>query len=97
MAKPKGWGQCLSFARYIKNQQVSGLEFVKTWQATCEPAVRSGRASQRYRLMCSSLGGAVTPFASQVDYNIEQLCDTVLAVFHDLTSADAQAVGAAPR
>mmetsp|Transcript_15919 Transcript_15919/g.34458 ORF Transcript_15919/g.34458 Transcript_15919/m.34458 type:complete len:149 (+) Transcript_15919:138-584(+) len=88
-SKPKGWDQCLHFARYVKEKEVSGIEMIKTWQATCQPAVRSGRATERYRLMCNSMAGAVEPFASQVDYNIEQLCDTVLALFHDLTAADA--------
>lgn len=91
MQRPKGWDQCLHFARYVKGQQVTGSELVRTWKGTCEPAVRSGRATERYRLMCNSLGGAVEPFASQVDYNVEQLCDTVLALFHELTAADAQA------
>lgn len=94
LARPKGWDQCLNFARFVKSREVNGPEFVKVWQATCEPAVRSGRATERYRIMCNSLGGVVTPFASQVDFNIEELCDAVLAVFHDLTAADARA---APR
>lgn len=91
LAKPKGWDQCLHFARYVKEREVSGVELVKTWQATCQPAVRSGRASERYRMMCNSMAGAIEPFAAQADYNIEQLCDTVLALFHDLTAADAAA------
>jgi len=84
--KPKGWDQCLSFARFVRSKQVTGLELVHTWKATCDPAVRSGRASERYRLMCNSLGGAVQPFSEQVDYSVEALCDSVLAVFHDLTA-----------
>mmetsp|Transcript_38407 Transcript_38407/g.97440 ORF Transcript_38407/g.97440 Transcript_38407/m.97440 type:complete len:818 (+) Transcript_38407:13-2466(+) len=91
LAKPKGWDQCLHFARFVKEKEVTGIELVKTWQATCQPAVRSGRASERYRLMCNSMSGAIEPYASQVDYNIEQLCDTVLALFHDLTAADTAA------
>jgi len=92
IARPKGWDQCLSFARYVKDREVTGVELVKVWQATCEPAVRSGRATERFRLMCNSVAGVVQPFASQVDYNIEQLCDSVLAVFHDITAGDAEAV-----
>mmetsp|Transcript_81276 Transcript_81276/g.214372 ORF Transcript_81276/g.214372 Transcript_81276/m.214372 type:complete len:349 (+) Transcript_81276:1-1047(+) len=91
LAKPKGWDQCLHFARFVKEKEVTGIELVKTWQATCQPAVRSGRASERYRLMCNGMSGAIEPYASQVDYNIEQLCDTVLALFHDLTAADTAA------
>mmetsp|Transcript_88283 Transcript_88283/g.189545 ORF Transcript_88283/g.189545 Transcript_88283/m.189545 type:complete len:211 (-) Transcript_88283:85-717(-) len=89
--RPKGWDQCLNFARYVKGQGVQGGELVRVWKATCEPAVRSGRATERYRLMCNSLGGAVEPFAAQVDYSVEQVCDSVLTIFHDLTSADAHA------
>lgn len=91
VARPKGWDQCMNFARFLKSKEVTGVEFIRTWKATCEPAVRSGRATERYRLMCNSLGGAVEPFAAQVDYNEEKLCDSVLAVFHDVTAADAQA------
>eukprot|EP00929_Paragymnodinium_shiwhaense_P086461 TRINITY_DN4697_c0_g1_i2.p1 TRINITY_DN4697_c0_g1~~TRINITY_DN4697_c0_g1_i2.p1 ORF type:complete len:497 (+),score=221.85 TRINITY_DN4697_c0_g1_i2:82-1572(+) len=86
--RPKGWDQCLNFARFVRSKQVTGIELVRVWKSSCEPAVRSGRATERYRLMCNSLGGAVEPFSQQVDYNVEQLCDAVLAVFHDLTAAD---------
>jgi len=89
--RPKGWDQCMHFARYVKSKQVTGPELVRTWKGTCEPAVQSGRATERFRLMCNSLGGAVEPFASQVDYNVEQLCDTVLVLFHELTAADSAA------
>mmetsp|Transcript_60754 Transcript_60754/g.131746 ORF Transcript_60754/g.131746 Transcript_60754/m.131746 type:complete len:178 (+) Transcript_60754:77-610(+) len=88
VSRPKGWDQCLIFARFVKTQKVTGVEFVRVWKATCEPAVRSGRATSRYRLMCDSLGGAVEPYAGMVDYSVEQLCDSVLAVFHDVTAAD---------
>merc|ERR1719245_2930175 len=89
LARPKGWDQCMHFARQMKQKEVAGREMIQTWEATCLPAVRSGRASDSFRLMCNSLTGAVEPFASQSDYNIEELCDSVLAVFHDLTSRDA--------
>merc|ERR1719253_1704937 len=89
--RPKGWDQCLKFARYVKAQDVTGIELVRVWKSTCEPAVRSGRATERYRLMCNSMGGAVAPFASQIDYNVEMLCDAVLAVFHDVTATDVYA------
>jgi hypothetical protein len=87
-AKPKGWDQCLQFARFVRTKGASGVELVRVWKSTCEPAVRSGRASERYRLMCNSLGGAVEPFSHQADYNVEELCDAVLSVFHDITAAD---------
>lgn len=91
VTRPKGWDQCLKFARYIKAQDVTGVELIRVWKSTCEPAVQSGHATERYRLMCNSLGGAVEPYASQLDYNVEQLCDSVLAVFHDVTAVDAKA------
>jgi len=34
--------------------------------------------------MCNSLGGAVEPFAARNDYDVTQMCDAVLAVFHDI-------------
>merc|ERR1719443_1370222 len=91
VTRPKGWDQCLKFARNMKAQDVTGVELIRVWKSTCEPAVQAGHATERYRLMCNSLGGAVEPFASQLDYNVEQLCDSVLAVFHDVTAVDAKA------
>jgi len=91
VTRPKGWDQCLKFARYVKSQDVTGVELVRVWKSTCEPAVQSGSATERYRLMCNSLGGAVEPYAAQLDYNVEQLCDSVLAVFHDVTAVDTKA------
>ena len=40
----------------------------------------AGTATERYRLMCNALGGAVEPYSAQLDYNVEALCDSVLAV-----------------
>lgn len=88
IAKPKGWDQCLKFARFVKTQDVTGVELVRVWKSTCEPAVQSGRATERYKLMCNSLSGVVEPYAAQIDYDVEQLCDSVLAVFHDVTAVD---------
>lgn len=89
--RPKGWGQCLQYARFLKSKGTQGEELVRAWTATCSPAVQSGIATERYRLMCNAMGGAVRPFAAQVDYAVEQLCDSVLAVFHDLTATDVRA------
>merc|ERR1719316_2572713 len=91
VTRPKGWDQCLKFARYVKSQDVTGVELVRVWKSTCEPAVQSGRATERYKLMCNSLTGVVEPYAAQIDYDVEQLCDAVLAVFHDVTAIDASA------
>lgn len=90
IAKPKGWDQCLKFARFVKTQDVTGLELVRVWKSTCEPAVQSGRATERYKLMCNSLSGVIEPYSAQIDYDVEQLCDSVLAVFHDVTAVDAK-------
>merc|ERR1719502_1237070 len=91
IAKPKGWDQCLKFARFVKAQDVTGVELVRVWKSTCEPAVQSGRATERYKLMCNSLSGVIEPYAAQLDYNVENLCDSVLAVFHDVTAVDSKA------
>merc|ERR1719213_977997 len=91
ITRPKGWDQCLKFARMVKSQDVTGVEMVRVWKSTCEPAVQSGHATERYRLMCNSLGGAVQPYAAQLDYDVENLCDSVLAVFHDVTAVDSKA------
>merc|ERR1719271_543878 len=88
ITRPKGWDQCLKFSRFTKAQGVTGMELVKTWKATCEPAVSSGVATERYKVMCNALGGTVEPFAAQQDYDVEKLCDAVLAVFHDVTAVD---------
>jgi len=89
-SRPKGWDQCLKFARFVKGQDVTGIELTRVWMTTCEPAVNSGRATARYKLMCNSLSGVVQPYAAQIDYDVEQLCDSVLAVFHDVTAQDAK-------
>lgn len=88
VTKPKGWDMCLKFARHVKSQEVTGVELVRVWKSTCMPAVQSGRATERYRLMCNSLTGVVQPFSATIDYDVEQLCSAVLAVFHDVTAAD---------
>jgi len=85
--RPKGWDQCLKFARFVKGEDVQGVELIRTWKATCAPAVQSGVATERYRLMCNALQGAVEPYAAERDYDVEQLCDSVLAVFHDVTAS----------
>jgi hypothetical protein len=82
--KPKGWDQCVKFARNIKGNGVTGLELVRTWKSTCEPSVLSGAATERYKLMCNSLGGVVEPFSVMPDYNVFALCDAVLTVFHSV-------------
>lgn len=89
-SRPKGWDQCLQFTRQMKRRGVTGTELIKVWKGSCTPAIRENRASERYKLMCNSFGGALQPFAAQIDYNIDDLCDAVLAVFHDVTAVDAK-------
>ena len=74
----------MKFARQIKEHGVGGAELVRTWKSTCEPAVLAGQATERYKLMCDSLGGAVEPFSVDPDYSVFALCDRVLTLFHDL-------------
>merc|ERR1719235_889303 len=38
VSRPKGWDQCLKFARYVKSQEVSGVELVRVWESTCQPS-----------------------------------------------------------
>ncbi|CEM09787.1 unnamed protein product [Vitrella brassicaformis CCMP3155] len=90
-ARPKGYDTCLSFASMLRDKGVVGVELVKTWRNTCQPAIESGVASDSYGIMCASLGGAVEPFAQDTNYDAGELCHAVLKVFHDLTAGDAPA------
>eukprot|EP00397_Hematodinium_sp_SG-2012_P064106 GEMP01089889.1.p1 GENE.GEMP01089889.1~~GEMP01089889.1.p1 ORF type:complete len:192 (+),score=34.09 GEMP01089889.1:162-737(+) len=36
--------QCMSFANYLKAQDVYGIELVRMWKGTCDPAVAAGGA-----------------------------------------------------
>jgi len=80
--------KCVGSSRFLKAQGVTGMELVKTWKSTCEPAVSSGVATERYKVMCNSLGGAVEPFAGVQNYDVQKMCDAVLTVFHDVTAVD---------
>merc|ERR1719281_1050762 len=42
VTRPKGWDQCLKFARNMKAQDVTGVELIRVWKSTCEPAVQAG-------------------------------------------------------
>lgn len=86
VTRPHGWDQCLHFAEQLKAKEVSGTEMVRVWKNTCQPAVLSGVASQRYKLMCDSLEGTVKPFSVGLDYDSERLCEAVLTVFHALAA-----------
>lgn len=75
--------QCLEFADWVRKQDVQGADFVRLWTSTCTPAVNEGSATPRYVEMCSSLGGAVAPFANGADWKAEDVCKAVLSSFAD--------------
>lgn len=82
--------QCLAFANHMKTQGIKGVELVRVWKGTCDPAVMAGAGGQQYSMMCSSLGSAVGQFAGQVNWDANQVCMAVLQVFHE------SGVGAVP-
>lgn len=86
--RPKGWENCLKFAKYTKEEGYKGVALVRVWKSTCEPGMLAGSATERYRLMCVSLGKAVEKFAVKPDWGLEEMCDSVLATFHDITAVD---------
>lgn len=75
--------QCMSYASFLKTQDIQGIELVRVWKGTCDPIVSSGEASPAYQLMCSSLGGAVEEFANQPGWDPGAVCDAVLRVFKE--------------
>jgi len=75
--------QCLRFARWAKQQDLQGPELVHVWKSTCEPAVMSGAATERYRIMCEALGGAVADFGKSPKWAPESACIEVVRVFKE--------------
>jgi hypothetical protein len=86
--RPKGWESCLKFARYTKEEGYKGVALVRVWKSTCEPGMLAGSATERYRLMCVSLGYAVEKYATKPDWTVEDICDSVLSTFHDTVAVD---------
>jgi len=82
--RPQGWDECVNYARKINSKKLVGKEFVKAWKTTCEPATHTPEATERYKIMCDSLVGAVEPFSNQSDFDVFGLCTHVLTVFHDV-------------
>lgn len=81
--------QCMTFATWVKGQDMRGKPFVHMWKTTCQPSVNSGKASAKFSAMCSALGSTVEPFAYK-DWNPTEVCAAVINMFH--TSG----VGASP-
>jgi len=90
VSRPKGWDQCLRFVREIKARGVMGLELVKVFKGTCMPAVIKNQATERFKLMCNSIGGALEPFTAQIDYKPPDVCNAVLIIFHDVNAVDSK-------
>lgn len=86
--RPKGWDMCLKFAKYTKDEGYKGVALVRVWKSTCEPGMLAGSATERFRLMCVSLGQAVEKFAVMDSYKEEDICDSILATFHDIGAVD---------
>lgn len=86
--RPKGWDQCLKFAKYTKEEGYKGVALVRVWKSLCEPSMLAGSATERYRLMCVTLGKAVEKYAVMPSWTEEDICDSVLATFHDIVAVD---------
>lgn len=86
--RPKGWEMCLKFAKYAMDEGYKGVALVRVWKSTCEPSMLAGSATERYRMMCISLGRAVEKYAVMPTYRVEDICDSVLATFHDISAVD---------
>lgn len=75
--------QCLQFAEWVKKQGAKGRQLVALWKSTCEPAVMSGTASEKYSLMCDTLGGEVQQFADNDEWTPSLACRVVLRTLRD--------------
>mmetsp|Transcript_20968 Transcript_20968/g.60559 ORF Transcript_20968/g.60559 Transcript_20968/m.60559 type:complete len:297 (+) Transcript_20968:43-933(+) len=75
--------QCMKFALWAKAQDLQGPELVRVWKSTCEPAVMAGAATERYKIMCEALGGAVAEFGKSKDWVPQVACMEVIQVFKE--------------
>mmetsp|Transcript_37686 Transcript_37686/g.82766 ORF Transcript_37686/g.82766 Transcript_37686/m.82766 type:complete len:256 (+) Transcript_37686:30-797(+) len=82
--------QCLSFAKWVKEQHLKGKELVKVWRSTCIPALVGGSPDARFATMCDALGGAASSIAEHEDWSPEVACQSVLRTFLE------SGVGASP-
>lgn len=76
--------QCMAYASYLKTQDVRGSELMRVWLGTCQPTVAAGEGGPAYRIMCQSLGGAITKFMHEGSrWDAAGLCKAVLQVFKE--------------
>lgn len=75
--------QCMSFANYLKAQDVSGPELIRMWKGSCDPIVAAGKGGGGFSLMCEALGGALEPFVMKQNWPADKTCDAVLKVFNE--------------
>ena len=76
----------MNYARKMKAKMITGQEMIRAWAITCDPVLHVGAGSERYKIMCNSLKGAVEPFSKQTDFNVFELCNHVLTIFHDVVT-----------
>lgn len=75
--------QCMSFANYLKAQDVQGPELIRMWKGSCDPIVASGNAGPSFSTMCSALGGALEPYVLKQNWPPDKVCDEVLKLFNE--------------
>mmetsp|Transcript_52026 Transcript_52026/g.96335 ORF Transcript_52026/g.96335 Transcript_52026/m.96335 type:complete len:247 (+) Transcript_52026:47-787(+) len=88
---PRMKAECEEFATWMKDSGIKGAHRVSMWKATCGQLVASGGASDKYKLMCDTLGEAVAGLEGQAyEDNPIETCKVVLRIFHD------SGIGASP-
>lgn len=75
--------QCMSFANYLKAQDVQGPELIRMWKGSCDPIVASGNAGPSFGTMCSAMGGALEPYVMKQNWPPDKVCDAVLRIFNE--------------
>jgi len=76
--------QCMSFANYLKAQDVAGPELIRMWKGSCDPIVASGDGGASFTTMCEAMGGALEPFVMKgAGWPPDKVCDAVLKVFNE--------------
>jgi len=75
--------QCMSFANYLKAQDVQGPELIRMWKGSCDPIVASGNAGPSFTTMCSALGGALDQYVLKQNWPPGEVCDAVLKLFNE--------------
>lgn len=75
--------QCMSFANYLKAQDVQGPELIRMWKGSCDPIVASGNAGASFSTMCQAMGGALEPYVMKANWPPGEVCDEVLRLFNE--------------